>query len=99
MVVDERVACALERFDVVLGVAYELEPFVFDVVSSVVRGRLVREDEFVTDVVAETDDIIESFVVLVHVPRGGVILVDGHRLEFVLLTARAEERLGGGEDI
>lgn len=38
------------------------------------------------------------FVVLVRVLRGGVAFVDVGHLEYILLTARAEERLGGGED-
>ena len=85
-----------------LRIPHKLEPFIFNIVSPVVRGLLIRENQLATGVVAETDDPTMTFVANINVLGGGVVLVDGHGLEpirgVVLLVLESEGAFEGKMD-
>ena len=66
-------------FHIVLRIPHEFQPFIFNIVSPVVR----REDQLATRVVAETNDPTMTLVANINVLGSSVVLVDGHGLESI----------------
>ena len=66
-----------------LRIPHEFQPFIFNIVSPVVRRLLIREDQVATGVVAETDDPTMTLVANINVLGSSVVLVDGHGLESI----------------